>query len=54
MLLFGNKWTQIKSDMGNNKVVYDAPQIEIIEVEVEKGFAASPDPEITNPDMGWG
>ena len=33
---------------------YEVPKVEIYEVEVEKGFAQSEDPSITNPDMGWG
>lgn len=33
-----------------NKRQYVAPQIEVIEVEVEKGFAASPGFEGTTPD----
>ena len=33
---------------------YESPQIVILEMEVEKGFNASGDPTITNPDMGWG
>lgn len=32
---------------------YESPQIVILEMEVEKGFNASGDPTITNPDMGW-
>ena len=35
-------------------LAYEVPQVEIIEVTVEKGFAVSGDPTITNPDMGWG
>ena len=31
-------------------MVYEAPQVEIIEVEVEKGFAASAEP----ADFGYG
>lgn len=27
--------------MENNMIIYDAPQVEIIEVQVEKGFAVS-------------
>lgn len=37
---------------------YETPQVEIIEVEVEKGFAASDkdngDAGGTGSDMGWG
>ena len=33
---------------------YKPPQIAMLEMEVEKGFSASGDPIITNPDMGWG
>lgn len=38
-------------------VKYDAPQVEIIEVEVEKGFAGSDtdgDSTGTGENMGWG
>ena len=31
-------------------IKYDAPQVEIIEVEVEKGFASSP--VLENPEIG--
>jgi hypothetical protein len=33
---------------------YKPPQIAMLEMEVEKGFSASGDPIITNPDMEWG
>ena len=33
---------------------YKPPQIAMLEMEVEKGFSASGDPVITNPDMEWG
>lgn len=33
---------------------YNVPTIEIIVVEVEQGFAASPDTEGTGGDMPWG
>lgn len=36
----------------DEKLVYEAPEVEIIEVEVEVGFAGS-DPEGTAPDMPW-
>ena len=32
---------------------YEAPQVEVIEVHVEKGFATS-DPTGTGEDMPWG
>ena len=39
--------------MKQEMMVYEAPQVEVIEVEVEKGFAASPD--YTTPGMdGYG
>lgn len=38
--------------MMENVMDYVAPQIELIEVEVEKGFAGSPGGE--GEDMGWG
>lgn len=43
--------------MTSELLAYETPQVDVIEVEVEKGFAGSPDeedPSITNPDMGWG
>ena len=33
----------------NDFLNYEAPQVEVIEVEVEKGFAASIEPTFTNP-----
>lgn len=35
---------------------YESPQVEIIEVEVEKGFASSGNADGTGtaPDLGWG
>ena len=33
-------------------LAYEAPQVEIIEVEVEKGFAASAEPALS--DFGYG
>lgn len=37
---------------------YEQPEVEIVEIAIEKGFAASPeegfDPELGNPDMGEG
>ena len=36
------------------EIIYQPPKLEVIEVKVEKGFATSDDPTITNPDMGWG
>jgi hypothetical protein len=40
----------------SEEILYQSPNIEIIEIFVEKGFATSEDddPSITNPDMGWG
>ena len=35
----------------NKNLIYEAPQVEIIEVEVEKGFAASVDQQGQLP--GW-
>lgn len=44
--------------MMENVMNYVAPQVEWIEVEVEKGFAGSPEgegnPGGTGDDMGWG
>ena len=37
--------------MTDNKILnYETPQVELMEVEVEKGFAASANP----ADFGWG
>ena len=35
---------------------YEAPQVEIVEVEVEQGFAGSGDPKFTpfGPEDDWG
>lgn len=33
-------------------ISYEAPQVEVIEVEVEKGFAASAEPALS--DFGYG
>ena len=33
--------------------IYETPQVEVIEVEVEKGFVES-NPEGSGDDMGWG
>ena len=33
-------------------VKYETPQVEVIEVEVEKGFASSGDGDATAPGMG--
>ena len=35
-----------------NKKLYIAPEIEVVEVEVEKGFAASPNKGIDDWDQG--
>ena len=37
----------------NELFAYETPQVEVIEVEVEKGFAAT-NPEGSGDDMGWG
>ena len=34
----------------NKNLTYEAPQVELMEVEVEKGFATSANP----ADFGWG
>lgn len=36
------------------EMFYEVPQVEVIEVEVEKGFAASPedDGNVENPEFG--
>jgi hypothetical protein len=38
----------------SSRIFYESPQITMLEMEVEKGFSASGDPIITNPDMEWG
>ena len=42
----------IKIMKAEEMMVYEAPQVEIIEVEVEKGFAASAEPALS--DFGYG
>ena len=37
-------------NLKNNSANYEAPQVEVIEVEVEKGFAASIEPLGTTKD----
>lgn len=39
--------------MEKELLAYETPQVEIIEVEVEKGFAAT-NPKGSGDDMGWG
>ncbi len=36
------------------KLTYEAPQVEVVEVEVEKGFASSEQPVGEGEDMPWG
>jgi hypothetical protein len=38
----------------SRRIIYESPQIITLDMEVEKGFIASGDPVITNPDMEWG
>ena len=38
----------------NDFIKYEAPEVEILEVMVEKGFAASPDGEGETGDVGTG
>ena len=38
----------------SEQIIYESPQIVMLEMEVEKGFSTSGDPTITNPDMEWG
>lgn len=33
--------------------VYETPQINIIELQLEQAVLSASDPTITNPDMGW-
>lgn len=41
-------------NLKNNSANYEAPQVEIIEVEVEKGFAASIEPlGPTKDELDW-
>lgn len=42
----------IKNMKAEETLVYEAPQVEIIEVEVEKGFATSAEPALS--DFGYG
>lgn len=34
--------------------VYETPQINIIELQLEQAVLQGSDPTVTNPDMGWG
>lgn len=44
----------MNGNLKNNNVNYEAPQVEIIEVEVEKGFAASIEPlGTTKGELDW-
>lgn len=46
----------MNEDLKNNSANYEAPQVEIIEVEVEKGFAASSNIESlgqTKDELDW-
>ncbi len=43
-ILFYNK-QNINFMETNETMVYEAPQVEVVEVEVEKGFASSMNPE---------
>ena len=44
----------MNEDLKNNSANYEAPQVEIIEVEVEKGFAASIEPlGTTKGELDW-
>ena len=36
-----------------NKTIYQSPEIEIIEVEIEKGFAASQENPLLDPPQPW-
>ena len=38
------------------KKVYETPEIEVVDVKIEKGFSATgdDDPTTTNPTMPWG
>ena len=38
----------------SEQIIYESPQIVMLEMEVEQGFSMSGDPTITNPDMEWG
>ena len=42
----------IKNMKTEETLVYEAPQVSVIEVEVEKGFAASAEPALS--DFGYG
>ena len=44
----------MNEDLKNNSANYEAPQVEIIEVEVEKGFAGSIEPlGTTKGELDW-
>ena len=38
----------------NLSVVYETPQAEVINLELEQAVLQGSDPTVTNPDMGWG
>lgn len=38
----------------NLSVVYETPQAEVINLELEQSVLQGSDPTVTNPDMGWG
>ena len=40
--------------IASSRIFYESPQLAMLEMEIEKGFGASGDPVITNPDMEWG
>ena len=40
--------------IASSRIFYESPQITTLDMEVERGFIASGDPIITNPDMEWG
>ena len=35
-------------------VVYETPQIRVIELVLEQAVLSASDPTVTNPEMGWG
>ena len=33
--------------------IYETPQMDIVELQLEQAVLSASDPTITNPDMGW-
>lgn len=52
-IIFAHKLILIKKIMENFIYGYEKPEIEIVEISVEKGFNVS-EPGVDNEDGGWG